>query len=114
MKYCETLKVNKDLANVIKKVLTISPKCESECFSEDEKISEIVTFENGYEASIECCGVQYLDGEDESNLAWTQGVLYDENGGEVIFTEPSDDFFGEWDFEDDNGNTYLVNVVIGE
>ena len=81
---------------------------EEECFGEDETITETARFDNGFEMYIKCCGVQYE--EDGCNLAWTEAVLF-HNGGQVAFTEPSDEFEGDWELEDDDGNTYIVHVV---
>lgn len=93
----------------INKLLETEPEDEEECFGEDETWYYTAGFGNGIEADIKICGVQYEEGE--SNLPWTEGVLF-EDGYEICCTEPSDGLFGEWEFEAD-GNTYIVDVVEG-
>ena len=85
------------------------PKDESECLSEDEKISHTIKFTDGFEMDIEVCGVQYREGE--CNSAWTQAILYDENGKERCCSEVGEEFEGEWSFEIQNGVGYYKYVV---
>lgn len=72
--------------------------------SEDETITKTAKFGNGYEMDIKCCGA-----DDEH--AWTEAVLFNSEGSQIAVSEPSDDFFGIWELEDDDGNTYKANVV---
>ena len=76
---------------------------------EDIAIVKTATFDNGVEMDIKCCGVQYNE-DDESNTAWTEAVLF-KNGSELCFTEPSDEYLGEWILEY-NGDEYVVFVEI--
>ena len=108
MKYTKTLKINKAEADLIHHYLTEEPKDWDECLDEDDTIAYSVKFEDGKEMDIKCCGVQYNEGE--SNLAWTEAVLFD-NGSEICCSEPSDEYLGEWELEED-GNVYAVNVVV--
>ena len=105
-----TITISRSEADRITALLCEEPSCESECFGEDEKITHTAVFDDGYEADIEVCGVQYVEGE--CNTAWSQGVLF-KNGSEVCCSEPSDEFLGEWEFET-NDTTYIVNVVTEE
>lgn len=72
--------------------------------SEDDTITKTAKFSNGYEMDIKCCGA-----DDEP--AWTEAVLFDSEGSQIAVSEPSDDYFGIWELEDDDGNTYKANVV---
>ena len=63
-----------------------------EILGEDNTITTTVKFDNGFEMDVKCCGSQ--DG-----TAWTEAVLFDENGHEATMTDPSDEFFGEWIIE---------------
>ncbi|MBO5435957.1 hypothetical protein J6A31_09195 [bacterium] len=106
----KTISISKKTAEWIEKMLNVEPKDESECFGENEKYSESVVFENGYEVSIEMCGVRYNPGE--VNTAWTQAVLY-KDGNEISFTPPYDEFTGEWEVYDDAaGLTFHINVTV--
>jgi len=109
MRYEKTLRLDKAYLEKIRGYLNNEPTCEEECLGEDETFSEFVRFENGYYMDIYCCGVQYREGE--SNTAWTEALLYADSGVAVAFTEPCDEFEGEWELEDDEGNTYAVNIV---
>lgn len=71
---------------------------------EDETITKTAKFGNGYEMDIKCCGA-----DDEH--AWTEAVLFNSEGSQIAVSEPSDDFFGIWELEDNDGNTYKANVV---
>ena len=69
---------------------------------EDDTITVTVKFDNGYEADIKCCGTQ-------DDVAWTEAVLFDGKGSQLAYTEPSDDFLGEWilEYEGDEYRVYL-------
>ena len=88
----------------ISKILSREPKTEAECFT--GTITYTAVFADGYEMDIKCCGVEYREGE--SNLPWTEAVLF-RNGGEVCCTEPSEEFFGKWEMEAD-GKTFEVII----
>ena len=64
-------------------------------FSEDDDACE------GCEG---CCG-----GKDDS---WTEAILYDKTGKEVVATEPCDGFTGCWELKDEDTNTvYRAHVM---
>lgn len=107
MKFKKTISISNALYRETKKYLT-EELPEDKCLSEDETVVLTAQFENGIQMDIKCCGVQYHEGE--SNLAWTEAVLFDKNGCECCFTEPSDSFTGEWRLEYD-GDEYIVNVI---
>ena len=101
--------IEPETAEMLEKLCTKEPRSRKECFSEDEKESYTVKFSDGKEMDIECCGVQYERGG--NNTAWTQAVLYNPPY-ELVCTEPSDDMFGEWELEYD-GIRYVANVIDG-
>lgn len=110
MRYEQSVYLDSEILNKINQFLTEEPSCEEECLGEDETITETVAFGNGYEMDIKCCGVKFMEGEGETNLAWTEAVLF-RNGAQVAFTEPSDGFEGDWELEDNEGNVYVVHVM---
>ena len=107
MEYKGKIKISKDKANWINKILFTEPEDEDECFGEDETYTEEYVFENGMRICIDICGVQY-DEDEESNLPYTQAVLYDKNC-EIECSEPCEDFFGEWELETDD-DVYIVEI----
>lgn len=104
----KTIKVNAMDSDFLKRILSKEPTCEEECFGEDSTFSVTIPFPNGFEIDIKCCGVQYEE-DNDTNLPWTEAVLFNKDGGQCCFTEPSDDFFGEWELEYDNVR-YIVFV----
>lgn len=75
---------------------------------EEDTIINTVGFDNGFDMDIKCCGVKYLENED--NSAWTQAILYDTNGYEVGCSEVEAEYFGTWELDDGDGNIYRVFV----
>lgn len=110
MRYEKTIFLSKEEVKQINKYLHVEPTCEEECLGEDITITNTAVFDNGIEMDIKCCGVQF-DENAESNTAWTEAVLF-ENGSQVCYTEPSDEYLGEWSLED-NGNEYVVFIKEG-
>ena len=110
MIFHEKIFVPKATTEYIEKLLNVEPKTVKECFGEDKpNIRYSAKFSNGYGMDIEVCGVQYEEGS--SNTAWTQAILLNPNGQEVCISEPSDDFLGEWELEDEEGNYYSVEIL---
>ena len=107
MRFEKKLFINMKESEQIRKHLHVEPTCAEECLGEDIAIVHTVNFGNGIEMDIKCCGVQY-DENAESNTAWTEAVLF-RNGYEICYTEPSDEYLGEWVCEY-NGNEYVVLV----
>lgn len=108
MKFERVITINKTEAANINRYLTVEPEGWSDCLGEDETISYSANFPNNVEIDVKCCGVQFEEGE--SNLAWTEAVLF-VDGCEICCTDPMDSFFGEWFFDFD-GNTYTVYVEV--
>lgn len=104
MIYKKEIKITKKLEEEISHLLRYGDPY----FGEDLAITKTAVFNSGYEMDIKCCGVQYEEGAD--NCAWTEAVLF-HNGSEVCYTEPSDEFVGEWELTDGD-NIYIVNVVV--
>lgn len=109
MKHNKNIWISKEELEKINRYLNVEPKNNEECLSEDEIFSKTATFPNGIEIDIKCCGVQYEEGE--SNLAWTEGILFD-NGVQVSCTDPGSTFEGEWSFEygDDSYIVYVKTI----
>lgn len=106
----KTIYISKEEADQINKHLTVEPTCADECLGEDIAITHTAKFDNGIEMDIKCCGVQYEE-KNESNLAWTEAVLFD-SGHQVCYTEVYDGYLGEWICEY-NGNEYITYVEVG-
>ena len=109
MRFEKIIIIDKCKAEEINKFLHVEPSNEDECLGEDIAIVHTAKFDDGIEMDIKCCGVQYEE-ESESNLAWTEAVLFS-NGYEICCTEASDEYFGEWICEYD-GNEYVVIVEV--
>lgn len=101
--YCGKAYTDAGTASVINMALT-----KDGYFGEDDTISITITFLEGYEMDIKCCGVQYEEGG--NNVAWTEAVLF-KDGCEVACSEPSEEFFGEWELED-KGITFKGEVLV--
>lgn len=106
--YIKTVYISAKDAAIIKHYLTHEPTTEKDCFGEDSVYSITVAFSNGYSADIQMCGVQY--NPEESNLPWTQVILYNRDNHEVYYTEPKDEFCGTWVLPYDN-NEYVIHVM---
>ena len=91
----------------INRYLTVEPADRESCQGEDETITVTARFENGFQCDVKCCGVQYREGE--SNLSWTEAVLFDKKGAEVACSEPDSRFFKTWEIEHE-GDLYKVHV----
>jgi hypothetical protein len=104
----KTIKIdNEDTANMLRELteLTGNESYDRFGYNADETIVKTAKFDNGYEMDIK------LVVSDNDNYNWTEAVLFDNNGNQISYTEPSDTFFGELYLEDDNGNTYTVMVL---
>ena len=95
----ETIYVSKPYAERIKKYLR-----GAEVQGDGSSLSKTAKFSNGFEMDIRCCG-----GKDDS---WTEAILYDNTGKEVVVTEPCDGFTGCWELKDEDTNTvYRAHVM---
>lgn len=107
MKIQKTHYIPQTLLDTVNRYLTENLD-HSDSLGEDEAIRVVVRLTPWVEMSIDCCGVQYE--ENGSNTAYTQAVLY-VRGAQTSFTEPCEDFEGEWELSDHEGNTYVVDIV---
>lgn len=82
------------------------PRCEDDCFGEDETITHTAIFGNGIEMDIKICGVQFIEGE--CNTPFTEAILF-KDGYEVACSEPSEGLDGEWELE---YNDVLYQVIV--
>jgi hypothetical protein len=64
-----------------------------------------VVFPNGFRMAI-----QVIAAETKGDTAWTQGVLFDENGNELGNTDVGESFLGEYCVYYE-GAEYTVNVL---
>lgn len=104
----EYLHLSDEIFYTIQRILNTTPTCESDCFGEDETICFGVVFDDDKQADVKLCGVQYECGQ--LNLPWCEMVLFDQYGHQLAFTEPQEEYFGEWSIEYNN-TVYIVNVV---
>lgn len=105
----KTITVPADTAKLIDRYIGVNPTSEDDCLSIDETIRYTADFDNGVEVDVKCCGVDYDDGPDAINTAWTEAVLF-ENGYEQDNIFGEDEFFCDWEFEYDE-NEYIVHVI---
>lgn len=111
MIYAEKIIVDKKELEFINKALTFNAQTEEEqIMGEDDVIRNTAVFQNGYFMDIKCCGVQY-DCPEGCNTAWSEAVLFDDEGYEVACTEVGDEYLGMWELEDGKGNIYCCEVV---
>lgn len=112
MVYKEKILISRKLHNRLRRAINwkIGDKI-SRRFNEDEKHTETVRFENGYEIDIKCCGVQ-MDENGRNNGAWCEAVLFNERGFQESFSDVSDEFVGDWQLQDTSGNVYIVSVMV--
>ena len=61
-------------------------------------------FQDGTEVDVKVC-----DAEEEGGGAWSEAVLFDENGCELSCTEPDDTLAGDW-YLFDGDDMYIVHV----
>ena len=78
----------------INKLLYNEPKDETEALGENFTYTASAYFPTGYTMDIKICGVSY--DKYGCNLPWCEAVLFDENGQQVAYTEPQEEFFGTW------------------
>ena len=101
-----TVEIPSKTLSAIRRYLEVEPEDEKSCLNEDEKLSYTADFGDGFEMDVECCGVQYWEGE--VNTAWAQAILF-RNGCELVCTEPCDTFDDMWELEYD-GMLYVAEI----
>lgn len=110
MTYAKCITISKEKAKFINYALTHEPKCKEDMvMGEDSTIVNYVNFPNGYSMDIKCCGVKF--DPSTSNTAWTEAVLFDENGVEVACSDAEEQYTGKWELKDDD-TTYIVDVMV--
>lgn len=105
-----TVEIPESRLKEIDHYLTDEPVSADDCLSEDDTIIYTARFANGYEMDIKCCGVQFHDGPDETNTAWSEAVLFNPDGCEVTNNTGDYEFRGDWMLEHD-GTVYITHVV---
>lgn len=106
-----TIEIPEHRLKEIDHYLNDEPASPDDCLSEDETIIYTAHFSDGYEMDIKCCGVQFHDGPDETNTAWSEAVLFNPHGNEVANDTGDDTFLGDWTLEH-NDTTYVAHVVV--
>ena len=104
MNYSKTVKIPHDIVAGINNMINVTGETAYYMggWKEGESYTETVRFENGYQIDIKLVVPSWED------LTWTEAVLFDEKGNQVSYTEPSDEFMGEWYLEDNKENKYTV------
>lgn len=81
----------------------LNATCEEEYQDEDNTITYTAKFPDGKEMDIKCCGCQV-------DPSWTEAVLFDSQGYQLTYTEPSEEYSGRWELEY-GGIKYVVDIV---
>lgn len=81
----------------------LSATSEDDYQDENNTVSYTVTFPDGVQMDIKCCGSQ--DG-----ASWTEAVLFDRYGNQIGCSEPGGEFFGAWEI-DNNGTVYIGEAL---
>ena len=71
--------------------------------NERETYVRTVKFADGFQMDVKCCGTR-------EGTAWTEAVLFYDNGQEACHTEVSDEYLGDWEIEW-GGAVYRVHVI---
>lgn len=110
MKYIESLKITQREYREVYKMLYCEPSNEDECFFENDSRLFTAKFTNGYFMDIKVCGILGFE-PNSSNTCWSEAVLFNKKGAEVVCTDAGDDFLGEWMLEDGD-DMYVVTVEV--
>ena len=105
----EEIRLTEQETKTVERLLSHEPSCEKNCFGEDEVFSKTARFADGTQMDVKICGVRY-DPNAETNLPWTEAVLFNERGGETACSEPSEGYDGEWVLETDEA-VYSATVI---
>ena len=104
MEYTQTIKISQHRSDIISRALA-----EPGHMDQDETYVETASFLDGlYLVDVRLVGC----GDEEP--AWTEAILLkrNDNGSYsgIAYTDPDDEFLGEWDLDDHDGNTFTVIV----
>lgn len=107
MNYTKTIELSQERKEIIQKLENITGEEAYNKYGlkEDEIIFESATFETGYEVDIK------LVIPDSESYTWTEAILFDIDNNQVVFTEPSDLFFGEWVLIDEKNNDKYTVII---
>ena len=104
MDYCKTIKISKKRADFIRRALS-EPGLMDDMASEGETASFL---DDLYLVDVKIVGC----GDEEP--CWTEAVLFKRNAegtySEVSHTDVEDEFLGEWQLCDHEGNAFIVTV----
>lgn len=104
MVYCQVIEVPQRLLDLINEYLSAANA--SEYQGEDNTISFTARFPNGYEMDVKCCGC-------DDAASWAEAVLFNEQGCELCFSEPDEQFVGDWEITYD-GDTFKATIKAEE
>lgn len=105
--YRKNIVVTKEELNFINEILakTGYELYDEYGFCRNETITKTAEFSDGTEVDIK---VAICEGKAKP---YTEGILFDKNGAQLSFTEPEENFLGEWKFPFNN-NIYIANVIV--
>lgn len=103
--------IPKNVFDLFHHYLFYMPKDKEHSLSENQTYTIVAKFDNGKYMEIILHGVQYSDDKRYTNTAWTEAVLFDENGSEISRAEPDKHLDGVWSLDDANDiYTAIIHV----
>lgn len=105
MKYTQTLKVNRVIAEQLERDCQEPPGL-SDVGRDEPLFDEEVVFSNGHRMAIQVIA----SNEPDEESCWTQGVVFDERGNELGCTDVGESFLGEYHVPVDD-DEYVVEVI---
>ena len=105
--YTSDKKISYELNGLIEKLLKMTGDeiYDRYGFKRDETITTTVKFANGYEMDVKlviCGGDEY---------PYTEAVLFDLQGNQLICSDPEDEYIGKWQLDYDN-NRYIASIML--
>lgn len=113
-KHYTNCRISKRVFDLFHNYLFYMPKDKEHSLSENETYTIVAGFDDGKIMEIRCHGVKYSDDERYTNTAWTEAVLFDENGEEISRTEPDKHLDGVWSLGGDEkvADIYTATITI--
>ena len=109
MTHKKIIKVTKESAKYIEKLLHTIPTNGDTCFSSNDSFTISARFDNSYIAEVRIQGVEFED--NSSNTPLSEVVLFNNLGEEVSYIDGCGQFWGDWELEDDNNDYYQIAVT---
>ena len=113
MEYCNRMKIGKDTAEKLTRYLNAKPSEYPDIIDRQggSLFDEESVFKTKDGKTVRMA-IMVIAPTDEESTAWAQAVLYDENGGELGFTDPEYEILGEWELE--SGDDVFTVIVENE